>query len=176
MPRYRDIRPEDIRQRLLDAALDCFTNNGIKGSTTKAIAIRAKVSEMTLFRHFETKQALIDALFEPVIAIHRQLHQGSDLEHSLIERLRFVRENHRILRVMFNESANTDQSLVDSLLRDVKNQLTSTSLHVPVDMAIRIISGIMLSSLIFPNEESSDRALVQCVLAWLTTGKDLPHA
>ena len=172
MPRLKDVQPEDIHQRILDAALICFTQNGIKGSTTKAIAAEAKVSEMTLFRHFDTKQTLVDALFEPVIRAHRQMQQGTDLEQSLLDRLRFVRENRPVLRVLFNEGTSVDTNLIEVLIQDVKRQLATTPMTVPIEVAVRVISGIMLSTLVIPQDANVDHDVVKRVLQWLTQGKE----
>ncbi|HEX9565372.1 MAG TPA: helix-turn-helix domain-containing protein [Gemmatimonadaceae bacterium] len=48
------------RQKLLDAALRVFAESGFRGATTKRIAEAAGVNEVTLFRHFKSKTALIN--------------------------------------------------------------------------------------------------------------------
>ena len=50
------------RQRLLDAAARVFARDGLTGATTRAIAREAGVNEVTLFRLFKTKEALLDAV------------------------------------------------------------------------------------------------------------------
>jgi AcrR family transcriptional regulator len=52
----------DTRQRLLEGAARVFARDGIAGSTTRAIAREAGVNEVTLFRHFQTKERLIAAV------------------------------------------------------------------------------------------------------------------
>ena len=47
------------RQRLLDAAARVFARSGLEGATTREIAREAKVNEVTLFRHFQTKDNLL---------------------------------------------------------------------------------------------------------------------
>lgn len=54
--------PADTRQRLLDAAARVFARDGLTGATTRAIAKEAGVNEVTLFRHFQTKDRLIAAV------------------------------------------------------------------------------------------------------------------
>jgi AcrR family transcriptional regulator len=51
----------DIRERLLDAAAQVYSETGFRGTTTRRIAQRAEVNEITLFRHFGTKEALVKA-------------------------------------------------------------------------------------------------------------------
>lgn len=52
---------DDTRQRILDAALKLFGEIGYTRATTRAIAERAGVNEVTLFRHFGNKQNLLAA-------------------------------------------------------------------------------------------------------------------
>lgn len=56
------------RDRLLAAALAVFSQNGLQGATTKAIAAQAGVNEVTLFRLFGTKEALLGALLSSMVA------------------------------------------------------------------------------------------------------------
>jgi len=51
-------------ERLLDAAARVFARKGLKGATTREIAIEAGLSEMTLFRRFGTKEKLLRAVVE----------------------------------------------------------------------------------------------------------------
>src|SRR3954466_7366877 len=50
------------RQRLLDGAARGFARSGRAGSTTREIAREAGVNEVTLFRHFHSKERLIAAV------------------------------------------------------------------------------------------------------------------
>lgn len=54
--------PRSTRERILDAALVLFGAKGFAAATTKEIADRAGVNEVTLFRTFGTKQALYAAM------------------------------------------------------------------------------------------------------------------
>ena len=49
-------------QKFLDAALEIFAEKGYKGATTRIIAQKAGVSELTLFRKFKTKENLFNAV------------------------------------------------------------------------------------------------------------------
>lgn len=51
----------DVREALLKAALKLFAEHGSRGATTRRIAQEAGVNEVTLFRHFPNKQALLHA-------------------------------------------------------------------------------------------------------------------
>jgi AcrR family transcriptional regulator len=56
----------DIRERLLDAAARVYSETGFRGTTTRRIAQVAGVNEITLFRHFGTKQALVTAALKRI--------------------------------------------------------------------------------------------------------------
>ncbi|BEH01834.1 hypothetical protein brsh051_11150 [Brooklawnia propionicigenes] len=57
------------RQRLAEAALALFETQGYEETTTAQIAAAAGVSEMTLFRHFRSKdRLLLDDPYDPAIA------------------------------------------------------------------------------------------------------------
>jgi AcrR family transcriptional regulator len=50
------------RERLLSAAALVFSRAGLAGATTREIAREADVNEVTLFRHFQSKDGLIAAV------------------------------------------------------------------------------------------------------------------
>jgi AcrR family transcriptional regulator len=53
----------DVREALLEAAIKIFGEAGVRGATTRRIAQEAGVNEVTLFRHFKSKDDLIQAAF-----------------------------------------------------------------------------------------------------------------
>lgn len=61
IPRQRN--SQDKQQRLLDAALELFAEQGLEGASTANIAKRAGVANGTLFHHFSSKQKLITRLY-----------------------------------------------------------------------------------------------------------------
>jgi AcrR family transcriptional regulator len=52
------------RQKLLEAAMRVFAESGFRGATTRRIAEAAGVNEVTLFRQFKSKTALITEVAE----------------------------------------------------------------------------------------------------------------
>lgn len=53
----------DKRERILDAALSAFAELGFHGAPVPLIAERAKVGAGTIYRYFESKEALVNALY-----------------------------------------------------------------------------------------------------------------
>lgn len=52
----------DTSERILTAAAELFAERGYAGTATRAIAERAGVNEVTLFRKFKNKRGLLEAL------------------------------------------------------------------------------------------------------------------
>ncbi len=63
-----EFTPEDTRQRILQAARQLFSEVGYALATTRLIAEAAGVNEVTLFRHFGSKKALLIACFGEIDA------------------------------------------------------------------------------------------------------------
>ena len=63
----------DTRQRILDAALTGFLQDGYAQTTIADIRSRSEVSNGALFHHFPTKEAIADALFVEAIS---SFHDG----------------------------------------------------------------------------------------------------
>jgi AcrR family transcriptional regulator len=58
--------PMDVRDKLIESAARVFAEAGYRGATTRRIAQDAGVNEITLFRHFGNK----DALLSEAVRIH----------------------------------------------------------------------------------------------------------
>ncbi|MFH9354976.1 TetR/AcrR family transcriptional regulator [Kitasatospora sp. NPDC017646] len=56
------------RERILDAAEELFSREGIKAVGVQAIADRASTTKMALYRHFATKDALVEEWLRIVAA------------------------------------------------------------------------------------------------------------
>jgi len=56
------MRKSTTRQKLLEATLKLISEKGYLGATTREIARLAGVTELTLFRHFGTKERLFEEL------------------------------------------------------------------------------------------------------------------
>lgn len=54
----------DARQRLIDAALECFAAEGIGATGIETLLARADVAKMTLYKHFGSKEGLVRAALE----------------------------------------------------------------------------------------------------------------
>lgn len=81
---------QSTRQRLINAAEELFTSQGVTETTTRQIAELAQVNEVTLFRHFQNKHGLLLAVIEESDLFTRlgqnliaSLNQESTIEEAL---------------------------------------------------------------------------------------------
>jgi len=61
-------RADQTKARILDAAVNEFSVNGLAGARTEQIAEAAGVNKALLYYYFQSKQALYDAALESVAA------------------------------------------------------------------------------------------------------------
>ena len=54
----------DKREAILEAALDLFVERGFHGTAVPLIAERAEVGTGTIYRYFESKEAIVNALYQ----------------------------------------------------------------------------------------------------------------
>jgi AcrR family transcriptional regulator len=52
------------KTKILESAMQLFSETGYDGTSTKAIAQHAGVSEALIFRHYESKKALLEAIMQ----------------------------------------------------------------------------------------------------------------
>jgi AcrR family transcriptional regulator len=103
---------ERTRNRILDAALKLFSQKGFLGATTRGIARDAGVAEVTLFRHFGSKEKLFEEVirgysFLPAMkGILPGLQEASYEEALLVIARRFLAmldERRDLIRIMLAE-------------------------------------------------------------------------
>src|SRR5882757_5576651 len=92
----------DIRDRILQAAKKVYAQHGFRGATTRLIAIEAGVNEVTLFRTFGSKGALLEAVLVP----HQRDHPPKPLpvdnpQDPAAELTEFVRINLEKVREIY---------------------------------------------------------------------------
>ncbi len=102
----------NTQKKIMAAARELFEQKGFAAATTKEIALRAGVSEVTLFRHFRTKRSLYEQ------TLHSCLHPytvedylknsvtydlRTDLRHIAYDMLRTYKQNAPLIRMMLRD-------------------------------------------------------------------------
>lgn len=103
---------EGTRQKLLRAALELFTGEGFLASTTPLIAQRAGVAEGTIYRHFSSKEHLLNEVFRGTQRWATGVVREVDADRSLRARERLDRIARR-----FVETAERDPAGARMLFR-----------------------------------------------------------
>lgn len=114
MPATAHRDAEATRQRLIRAGLDLFSSAEFQSTTTPLIARQAGVAEGTIYRHFASKEQLLNEVYRG--AQRWGLRQVKDLEGE-----RGLRTPERLTRLAqtLAEAAERDQALLRMLFRPV---------------------------------------------------------
>jgi len=111
------MEPVDTKIRIMDAAMDLFSANGFNSTTTRSIADKAGVNELTLFRHFKTKENLLSEVIDHYFAeAGMKEHIPRDLigdpSEDMYRIITAVRENlqerKQLFRLMLREVASNE--------------------------------------------------------------------
>ena len=106
------MKKNTTKQRLLDATLKLISEKGYLGSTTREIAQEAGVTELTLFRHFGTKEKLFEALLSTHTFLPRLkellpeldgLSYGDSLRLIATRFLLSLKERKSLVKIMYSE-------------------------------------------------------------------------
>ncbi|MDX2237618.1 MAG: helix-turn-helix domain-containing protein [Hyphomonadaceae bacterium] len=118
----RDAHRNLTRRRVLDAALGLFRDGAVEDLTMAGVAARAGMTERTIYRHFETREALLGAVWEEINAIvktpsmpdtperliaqPREMFREFDKEEALLRAIVTTRQG-RELRLSVNAQRQT---------------------------------------------------------------------
>jgi AcrR family transcriptional regulator len=79
MPKVTDEHRDRRRRQILDAAMACFDRHGLHATTTDEIVAEAGLSAGAIYRYFDSKDAIIEA-----VAAERHAHERSLLADALV--------------------------------------------------------------------------------------------
>ena len=143
----------NTRQRLLDAAARVFARSGLEGATTREIAHEAKVNEVTLFRHFKTKDNLLSEV------VRRTFDRQ---EETLAAPIPAATRPSNSLRASLRRFAQRYRELLESNLPFLRTLIGS--IHRHREHEIRVFKGIftpLKAELIATIEAARARGLVR---------------
>ncbi|RLV56371.1 TetR family transcriptional regulator [Aeromicrobium phragmitis] len=153
-------KAERTRERLAEHALDLFETQGYEATTVAQIAAAAGVTEMTFFRHFRTKEAVVlTDPYDPVIAagIRRRPLDEPPL--------------HRAVRGLRETFAQLPEPDVDMVRRRVRLIARTPVLRAAVTRHNDVTESAIADALAGPEEDAlAARVSAAVVLAALTVG------
>lgn len=130
--------------RILQAAVEIFSEKGYASTSTSQIAQKAGVAEGTIFRYFKTKNELLLAIVTPMISkilaplvlkdlftvLHAEHVEPADLVRGILRnRLEFARRNMPILKVFLQEIPFQPE-LREKMKKEVGSRVVGRALEV----------------------------------------------
>jgi AcrR family transcriptional regulator len=124
----RNLKREDRREQILQAALRAFERGGYHGTHVSQIVAEAGVARGTFYLHFESKHAVFAALVDRMLAIFLETGPpeprisvtDADTAHALLYSsfltvLTTLRQHWRLCRLLLVEAAGIDKGFQDQL-------------------------------------------------------------
>ena len=186
------------RERILEAAARVYAKHGFRGATTRLIAIEAGVNEVTLFRTFGSKGALLEAVLGPHSA-HNQPPElplePNDPEAELTEFVQLSLDHVRTMRPFLVHSmgeceerpeaaefACRGRRMVHDTITTYLRKLQERGLsnpHSDVDAAAVMLTGTVMSDAlarsfvpeVYPPLDEAAGRYVQCFLQMIGVKK-----
>ncbi len=154
-------KKEETREKIIVAALQLFAEQGYYSTTTKEIAAKASVNEITLFRHFGSKENLLQESTEEYVhsidiqgEIKRLVKQ--DFRESMIEISRdyldFCFKNEKLYKIQMRLKDDESHFVRLKLSRSFVSELEVYFKHLvdnktikgqPHKMAVTLIDSIL---------------------------------
>lgn len=160
----------DKTKQIVQASINVFVNKGYIGATTKEIAEKAKVAEVTLYRKFGTKKNLFEysvkslALdkFSAALNFDKCLSTFDFTKQLLDNRLLVISKNIKVVRMLISESLAGNlpvelrftNIIFDHVSQAVKEHFERQDIHKDNEAFAKIIGGILLGYAILPNKKA----------------------
>lgn len=103
---------KSTKARLIEAALDLFAERGVTETTTRAVAERAQVNEVTLFRNFGNKYRLLLAVIEDSAVFAKLVHALVEQANAKDNVADFVQEYAKESLNLLNKAPELVRSMV----------------------------------------------------------------
>lgn len=185
------LKTQPTRIRLLKAATEVFARSGVAGATTKEIARIAGVNEVTLFRHFHTKDELLGAVVAQATALQVEaLAHQDEWTQNLTEDLRhyaslyntMLEEHEALIRTFIGEAKRHPEAanriiaeavlpLREKLVAYLRKAQQRGDVREDIDLkpAVDLFTGMLLAGMLRRNAISTslgysrDRYIETCV-------------
>ncbi len=173
----------DKEIRVINAAINLFSEKGFSATSTKEISKRADMAEGTIFRYFPTKDAILERMVPLLIhAIKPKLEKpvkdiiaeragepvGDIFATIILDRLNIIRGNGRLLKsvlpeLMYREALQ--QQLTQSLLPMIRGYVSQVleegrkraeiGPHVSANTAMHQLLGFILAYSLFGSKDEA---------------------
>ncbi len=161
---------KDKTDQIIKASISVFVKKGYIASTTKEIALKANVAEVTLYRKFGTKKNLFefsvksitDDKFSSVLEFKEEISTSDFFGQLLDNRLQVISKNISVVKMLISESlaGNLPKDLkfthviFENVSLAIKQHFSIKKLNGDYQTYSKIIGGILLGHAILPNGKS----------------------
>ena len=155
-------------QKILEAAIDVFSERGFSGSTTSEIAKRAGVAEGTIFRYFKTKKDILRGVLIQMLNL-----AGDPIIVEGVRKILLNTEN-KDLREILKAFVKDRLEVLESVFPMIKIIITEALYHDDIREAFfqNIISKIFEIFTIF-HRQMVERGLIRENVIALTMGRSI---
>ena len=155
-------------QKILEAAIDVFSERGFSGSTTSEIAKRAGVAEGTIFRYFKTKKDILRGILIQMLNL-----AGEPIIIEGVRKILLNTEN-KDLREVLKAFVKDRIEVLESVFPMIKIIITEALYHEDIREALfeNIISKILEIFTIF-HRQMVERGLIRENVKALTMARSI---
>lgn len=182
MEQNKRLSSEARKEQIIQSALSVFIEKGFSGTTTAELAKAAGISEVTLFRHFSSKQEIFHAGVEPILfesltndmpVIEGKIGVEA-LSNILFKRIKFSADHRGIIKLILNEHLlnQNDVNVIQKMAVTFGKLLGSYQLAYDESFMIRLFMGSFLSFLYLPVEDEASIKAFATELAEMILGRN----
>ena len=182
MEQNKRLSSEARKEQIIQSALSVFIEKGFSGTTTAELAKAAGISEVTLFRHFSSKQEIFHAGVEPILfesltndmpVIEGKIGVEA-LSNILFKRIKFLADHRGIIKLILNEHLlnQNDVNVIQKMAVTFGKLLGSYQLVYDESFMIRLFMGSFLSFLYLPVEDEASIKAFATELAEMILGRN----
>jgi len=124
---------EATRAKILKAALELFSKYGYNATTTRELARKAEVTEVTLFRYFSSKEDLFKEVvcvylpspdFKEIVSQAKEMWYSESLKFIASAFLEGLKQNESLIRIMYMQ-AQSHYELMEKIYAALVNNLVN---------------------------------------------------
>ncbi|MBR3357861.1 MAG: TetR/AcrR family transcriptional regulator [Solobacterium sp.] len=139
---------KDTKDRILEAALELFSQNGYAGTNIRELSASLGLVKSGIYKHFESKEAIWDALLDQMIAYYAERFGSAEhlppvpasLEELVTMSMNLVHITIQDGKIIMTRKLLTIEQFRDARARDLATKHFLTGL---TDMFTQIFSGMM---------------------------------
>ena len=189
-PKVTNIHRHEVREKIIQAAVECFSESGFAGTKMEEIARKIDLGKGTIYLYFESKEDLFVAICEYYLdALKKQLsslfasRNGllADAE-TLYDNLRSLEKgnqkvmvemtvesthNPRLKRALYEHRMQVNLAVLEYLQNQASRGLVRRDIHMP-DLALALVAlynGLTISEMQGVDEELNRSAWIAIISA-----------